>query len=87
MARRVVMIKSPDPKIFEEAIFIVREETGKRPGVTCEQLLKEAMDVAENYVRSQQCQKRPRPPLPWYLYTVLGGSIVGIAWTLTSILL
>ena len=26
VSRRVVVVKSPDPKLFEQAIFIVREE-------------------------------------------------------------
>ena len=46
ISRRVVLIKSPDPKIFDEAIFLVREETAKKPGVTYEQILHEAANVA-----------------------------------------
>ena len=26
VAKRVIVVKSPDPKVFEEAIFIVRED-------------------------------------------------------------
>ena len=34
VAKRVIVVKSPDPKVFEEAIFIVREDYMKTAGVT-----------------------------------------------------
>ena len=49
-SKRVVVVKSPDPKIFEEAIFIVKEDflgRGGRPSA-----LKEAQKVADAYIRS-----------------------------------
>lgn len=42
VAKRVIVVKSPDPKVFEEAIFIVREDYMKTAGVTRSQLLSEA---------------------------------------------
>ncbi len=39
VAKRVIVVKSPDPKVFEEAIFIVREDYMKTAGVTRSQLL------------------------------------------------
>ena len=32
IARRVVVVKSPDPKVFDEAIFLVREGYKGRVG-------------------------------------------------------
>ena len=34
VSRRVVVVKSPDPKIFEQAIFIIREDFFERSGVS-----------------------------------------------------
>ena len=34
ISRRVIVVKSPDPRLFEEAIFIVKEEAFQRGGVS-----------------------------------------------------
>ena len=41
ISRQVILVKSPDAKLFEQAIFILTEEAVVQ-GVTDEQLLKEA---------------------------------------------
>ncbi len=84
ITRRVVLIKSPDPKLFDEAIFIVREDVG-RSGVTCEQILRQAMDTAEEYVRSKMSPPR-RHPLPFWFWTLAGALPTGLIWLLTAIL-
>ncbi len=48
-SKRVVVVKSPDPKFFEEAIFILRENAADRGGGD---ILREAQRVADDYVRS-----------------------------------
>lgn len=83
IARRVVMIKSPDPKIFDEAIFIVRDEAARRPGVTTEELMREARDVAESFVRKR---RGARPSLPWWVWTAIGAGAVGLTWLLSLLL-
>ena len=52
VAKRVIVVKSPDPKVFEEAIFIVREDYMKTAGVTRSQLLSEAKQAAGAYTGS-----------------------------------
>ena len=49
-SKRIVVVKSPDPKIFEEAIFIVKEDFLGRGGRIS--ALKEAQKVADAYIRS-----------------------------------
>lgn len=83
IARRVVMIKSPDPKIFDEAIFIVRDEAARRPGVTTEELMREARDVAESFVRQR---RGARPSLPWWAWTAIGAGAVGLTWLLSLLI-
>ena len=49
-SKRIVVVKSPDPKVFEQAIFIVREDfIGKRGRANA---LKEAQQVADDYIKS-----------------------------------
>ena len=52
--RRVVVVKSPDPSIFEEAIFVVREDLFHR-GNSAEKVMNEARRAAGAYLRSA-CQ-------------------------------
>ena len=47
VARRVIVVKSPDPRLFEQAIFIVKEEALAREGVSADRVLKEARQAAE----------------------------------------
>ena len=85
IARRVVVVKSPDPKVFDEAIFIVREETGRGPGVTTQQLLREAQSVAESFARSQSGSRFPT--LPWWAFSLMGAGGMGAVWALTAVFL
>ena len=52
-SKRVVVVKSPDSRIFEQAIFIVREDflSGNREG-SRNDILREAQDVADRYIRN-----------------------------------
>ena len=42
ISKQVIVVRSPDPRFFEQAIFIVREDALGREGVTDEEILKEA---------------------------------------------
>lgn len=58
-SRRVIVVDSPDPKLFEQAIFIVRNDAFTQEGVTSQQVLGEACRIARRYAA---CQTR-KPPL------------------------
>lgn len=83
VSRRVILVRSPDPKLFEQAIFIVREEaTGL--GVSSEEVLAEARRVAGGYTRSQSAWGKLRKRL-WPLFcAVVGAAAVGAAWFLSA---
>lgn len=49
-SKRVIIVKSPDPKVFEEAIFIVREDYMRSPGITQAQLINDARKAADGYM-------------------------------------
>ena len=42
ISRQVIVVQSPDPALFEQAIFILKDDARTQKGVTDEQLLKEA---------------------------------------------
>jgi hypothetical protein len=79
-SKRVVVVKSPDPKVFEEAIFIVKEDFLGRSGRA--NALKEAQQVANAYIRgavASPTRKRKLPPLAW---AVIGALVSGAVFCL-----
>ena len=78
-ARRVIVVRSPDPNVFEEAIFLVKEDYMRSPGVTQTQLLDEARRAAAGYVGSVSAAKK-KSRLPLYIAASgLGGSGIAVA--------
>ena len=51
ITRQVILVKSLDPRLFEEAIFIVKEEALAREGVSADRVLKEARQAADGYLK------------------------------------
>lgn len=60
-SKRIIVVKTPDQKIFDEAIFIVKEEYMRSPGVTKDKLLNEAYRAADSYLGSHG--QRAKTPL------------------------
>lgn len=84
ISRRVVVVRPPDNKIFEEAIFIVREN-----GQGARDVLREACTVAETYLKNRPVRRYYRRRwASWQLglSAGLGGGAVGLAWALTALL-
>lgn len=81
VARRVVIVRSPPDSVFEQAIFIVREDA-RSGGVTSEQVLTEARRAAGAYAAS------PSPkPQPWKPWAFLAVSVAALILALVIILM
>ncbi len=80
LSRRVVVVRFPDTRAFEQAIFVLRDE--KSAGVSSDELVREACSVAESYVR------RPggRKALPPIVYLAAGAALTGVAWLVTFLI-
>ena len=83
-SRHVIVVKSPDPRFFDEAIFIVKEDLSPcRKGGTSD-ILKEARRVADEYIRSTT----PTGPgsvlsrLPRGICAALGAAIAALVFFL-----
>lgn len=81
LSRRVVWVRAPDPQYFEEAIFIVREDASAR-GVTNEEIIREAEEVAQNYVGGKRHGGLRAVPAP--LFALLGAAFTGLLWFLSK---
>ena len=81
ISRQVIVVHSPDQKLFEQAIFIIKEDAIGETGVTDEALLKEA----DRLIKSGDSKKRK---LIYYgpVWAALGAAITGIAWAVTVLI-
>ena len=81
------MVDSPDPQIFEQAIFIVRNDAFGKAGVTPEQIVSEACRVARGYTAPHPSHRRRSwRDLPALCYSALGAGAIGLVWLLVSLL-
>lgn len=79
ISRQVIVVHSPDPKLFEQAIFILKDEAVSQ-GVTEEALLKEARLIANRPV------KKHRLSLYGPVWACGGAMVTGLVWLVTSLL-
>ena len=77
ISRQVIVVHAPEPKLFEQAIFILKDNMGE--GVTDELLLKEARQIIQGNSREKKRH--------YYLYSIFwtcaGALLTGLAWLLT----
>ena len=74
ISRQVILVHSPDRKLFEQAIFILREDARE---VTEEALLREA----ERAIRLPNLKKKWLGPL----WAAGGAAVTGLVWILTAL--
>ena len=67
-SRRVIVVDSPDPNLFEQAIFIVKNDVFTREGVTQQQVLGEACRIARGYARGMQAPQPLWKRVPWWVW-------------------
>ncbi|NCB63057.1 MAG: translation initiation factor 2 [Clostridia bacterium] len=79
--RRVIVVKSPDPKLFEQAIFIMREDAFLE-GVTADQVVKEAQQVAKGYVKRNSRLGKWMRSIPGPAYVALGAVAASFVWSI-----
>lgn len=84
--RQVIVVKSPDTELFEQAIFLLREDALERHGVSERDLLEEARRAADGYMarHTQKSKRRRLLPLCWF---AAGAAPISLAWLLTSVFL
>ena len=77
ISRQVIVLDTPDPKLFEQAIFILKDDL---EGVTDEALLREARQM----IRGQDKGGRKRY-IRFYgvFWAAAGAFLTGLAWILT----
>ncbi len=80
ISRQVVVVHSPEEKLFEQAIFILKEGTGE---VSDETLLKEAQQLIRRPVPGRRTPKFWQWGLAW---ACGGAAVTGLAWLISAFL-
>lgn len=80
ISRQVIVVHAPEPKLFEQAIFILKEDAVGE-GISDDALLKEA----QNAIREGEDKKRHL-----YLYGAVwaagGALLTGLIWLVTVLI-
>ena len=75
ISRQVILVNSPETDVFEQAIFIMKENA---PGITDDMLLKEAKRIMDNPKKNTR--------LYGPIWACAGAVITGVVWLLTIFL-
>ena len=81
ISRQVIVVHSPDPALFEQAIFILKDKAVEQ-GVTDEALLKEAQRV----IHGGTGQGKRKLWLYGPVWATGGALVTGLAWLLSAML-
>ena len=80
ISKQVILLQSPDKELFEQAIFILRDDAVGRKGVTDSQLLQEARRIMSG---------RAKGKLNWrycLFWAGIGAVFTGILWLASALL-
>ena len=80
ITRQVILVKSPDPKLFAEAIFIVKEEAMNQEGVTAEQVIRQARRAADGYLKGNRIKKSMLERFMGPIWGVGGAALASAGW-------
>ncbi|MBQ3215607.1 MAG: hypothetical protein IJB11_05780 [Oscillospiraceae bacterium] len=79
ISRQVIVVHSPDPKLFEQAIFILKDGAVSQ-GITEDVLIREAKQAIH------QPSSRFFMPLYGAFWAALGALVTSSVWALTNLL-
>jgi len=79
ISRQVIVVQSPDKKLFEQAIFILKDDA---VGITEEQLMKEAQQA----IRNPKLDGKKKLYYFGPAWACAGAVLTGIAWIITALI-
>ena len=80
ISRQVIVVNAPDPKLFEQAIFILKDDAVGKDGITDETLLKEAKKIIMS-----PAKKRNAGKFLGAVWALFGAMVTSIIWVLSVI--
>ena len=85
VSKQVVVVRSLDTRLFEQAIFMIRDGALAKQGVTEEDILREANAAADTYLR-EKLEKESGYRWKRLLWAICGAATTGMVWLVTSLL-
>lgn len=85
ISRRVIVVHAPDPRFFEQAIFLLKEDALGKEGVTAQQVVQEAKEVADSYLRKHTPARSRRELFRCWrsgLWFLAGAACMALVWFL-----
>lgn len=79
ISRQVIVVHSPDPVLFDQAIFILKDG---QEGISEELLLREA----NRLIRQPQRKRRPNLLYMGIVWSLAGALATGIVWLMTALI-
>lgn len=79
ISRQVIVVHSPDPKLFEQAIFILKDEAVGKAGITDELLLREANRI----INTPKIKRNKIYLYSSILWAACGAALTGLVWALS----
>ena len=84
ISKRVIVVKSPDPKIFEQAIFIVREDYPGQTGISERELMRQAREAVSGCLPGSGRRARLMPWVRGMLYAGLAAAATALTWVMVQ---
>jgi hypothetical protein len=81
ISKQVIVVQSPEPELFEQAIFILKEHAVSH-GVSDEALLKEA----KRMIAGSGVKRKKRNPHSGPVWAAAGALLTGLMWLISSAL-
>ena len=78
--RQVILVKAPDEKLFEQAIFLVKEEALAGEGVGAAEVMEEARQAAWGYLNRAGGWRERVHRVSGPLWGVLGAVLASVGW-------
>ncbi len=82
ISRQVIVVQSPDQKLFEQAIFILKDDAVGKDGITDEMLLK----TADKLFHSSGHSNKPNVVHYGSFWALVGAMAIGLAWLVTALI-
>ena len=81
ISRQVIVVHAPDPKMFDQAIFILKDDVVNNKAITDDALLKEA----KRLIGAAGTGKRSKYTLAGPAWAFAGAMVTGIVWLASAL--
>ena len=82
ISKQVIVVNSPDRELFDQAIFILKNDVVGKAGITDEALLREAQRIVTGPGKAHKRGSALIGPL----WALLGAALTGVAWFISAFL-